>query len=253
MRHNSTVVVIPARMGSSRFPGKPLEMVFRKPMLHWVIQNSIAAVGRDHTFVASCDDEILEYAGLHGVTGVMTSGNHERASDRTHEAVESLLNDGRHIENVLMLQGDEPTIPPQDIVKAIEALESSKSEEIVNLMGEITSREEWEDPNTIKVVVGANLSALYFSRSPIPHGSQSFKRGVFKQVCAIGFSLRGLREFSALAPDPLEIAESIDMLRWLSSGRSVRMVYTDAMTQPVDVPSDIPKVEKILALQGNEG
>lgn len=253
MRHNSTVVVIPARMGSSRFPGKPLEVVFGRPMLHWVIQNSIAAVGRDRTYVASCDDEILKHAELHGVTGVMTSDNHERASDRTHEAVESLLKDGREIEHVLMLQGDEPTIPPHDIGKAIEALESSDAEEIVNLMGRITSIEEWEDPNTIKVVVGADFSALYFSRSPIPHGIQSFGSGVFKQVCAIGFSLRALREFSALAPDPLEIAESIDMLRWLSSGRSVHMVFTDSITQPVDVPSDLPKVEEILALQGNEG
>lgn len=241
------VVVIPARMGSTRFPGKPLASILGVPMLSWVVRNSVAAVGVSRTFVASCDAEIVDLAKSLGVRGVMTSPSHERATDRTHEAVEILVNEGVSIENVVMLQGDEPTIPPRDIQKAIDALKKNGGNQIVNLMGQILTIEEWENPNTIKVVVGSDSAALYFSRSPIPHGLHSFPAKAHKQVCAIGFTLSALRRFSSLQPDPLEIAESIDMLRWLSAGFPIKMMGTDARTHPVDSPTDVAVVEEILS------
>lgn len=243
---SADVVVIPARMGSTRFPGKPLAEILGEPMLHWVVRNSVNAVGASRTFVASCDLEIIRAANSMGVRGVLTSSSHERASDRTHEAVESLINEGVRIENVLMLQGDEPTIGPENILLGIETLKKNEGNSIVNLMGEISNREEWENPNTIKVVVREDLSALYFSRSPIPHGLETFPTETYKQVCAIGFTLSALREFSSLTPGALEVTESVDMLRWLEHGRTIKMVKIRAHTHPVDVAGDIAEVEEIL-------
>ena len=244
--NNESAIVIPARMGSSRFPGKPLTAVLGEPMLHWVIRHSKEAVGPDRTFVASCDDEILEFALSQGVRGIPTSVTHERASDRTDEAVQKIFKEGRKFDHVVMLQGDEPTIFPDDLLKVFESLASPKAPGIVNLMGGIKSEAEWKDPNTIKVVVRDDLSALYFSRSPIPHGTEFSPANARKQVCAIGFTLESLRDFSSLDPDPLEQSESIDMLRWLGHGRSIQMVEIDSITHPVDVALDVFTVEEIL-------
>ena len=242
----NTVVVIPARMGSSRFPGKPMASILGKPMLHWVIRHSVEAVGAKQTFVASCDQEILDFAESEQVGGILTLATHERASDRTSEALEILKSKGHEITHVLMLQGDEPTIVAEDIRRAIEVTESARSHEIVNLMGKIRSQAEWEDTNTIKVVVNEQLDALYLTRTPVPHGPDSGWENAFKQVCAIGFSAESLREFSAMSPHSLEELESIDMLRWLANGKTVRMVPIAAQTQPVDVVADIPIVESLL-------
>lgn len=244
--NNESAIVIPARMGSSRFPGKPLTLVLGEPMLHWVIRHSKEAVGPDRTFVASCDDAILEFALSQGVRGIPTSATHERASDRTDEAVQKIFKEGHKVDHVVMLQGDEPTIFPDDLLKVFESLASPKAPGIVNLMGGIKSEAEWKDPNTIKVVVRDDLSALYFSRSPIPHGTEFSPANARKQVCAIGFTLESLRDFSSLDPDPLEKSESIDMLRWLGHGRSIQMVEIDSTTHPVDVALDVFTVEEIL-------
>lgn len=241
-----TVVIIPARMGSSRFPGKPMASILGKPMLHWVIRHSVEAVGVDQTFVASCDQEILDFAESEQVGGIRTLATHERASDRTSEALEILESEGHEIAHVLMLQGDEPTIVAGDIRRAIEVTESARSHEIVNLMGKIRSQAEWEDANTIKVVVNEQLGALYLTRTPVPYGPDSGWKNAFKQVCAIGFSAESLREFSAMSPHSLEELESIDMLRWLANGKAVRMVPIGAQTQPVDVVADLPIVESLL-------
>lgn len=242
----NTVVIIPARMGSSRFPGKPMASILDKPMLHWVIRHAVEAVGADQTFVASCDQEILDFAASEQVGGILTLATHERASDRTSEALEILKSKGHEIAHVLMLQGDEPTIVAGDIRRAIEATESSRSHEIVNLMGKIRSQAEWEDANTIKVVVNEQLDALYLTRTPVPYGPESGWKNAFKQVCAIGFSAESLRSFSAMSPHSLEEVESIDMLRWLANGKTVRMVPIAAQTHPVDVVADLPIVERLL-------
>ncbi len=215
-------------------------------MLHWVIRHAVEAVGADRTFVASCDQEILDFAVSEQVGGILTLATHERASDRTSEALEILIGKGHEISHVLMLQGDEPTIDAGDIRKAIEATEASRSHEIVNLMGKIRSQAEWEDANTIKVVVDEHLAALYLTRTPVPYGPDTGWKNAFKQVCAIGFSAESLREFSAMSPHSLEELESIDMLRWLANGKTVRMVPIAAQTQPVDVVADLKVVESLL-------
>ena len=245
--NGKTIVVIPARMGSTRFPGKPLALILGRPMLHWVIKHAIEAVGVSNTFVASCDTQILEFAESEGVKAVETSSDHVRASDRTHEAVEKILIEGARFENVVMLQGDEPTILSDDLSLAVAAIEEAPRGEIVNLMGFIHTKSELENPNTIKVVVRLDSTALYFSRSPLPYGASFGAQEPMKQVCAIGFSVQALRDFYGLEPAYIEQVESIDMLRWLANVRDVRMIPIKVATHPVDVEADIPIVEQLLS------
>ena len=241
------VIVIPARMGSSRFPGKPLAPILSVPMLGWVISHAVAAVGKENTVVASCDAEILEYAESLSVRAVSTSSSHERASDRTAEAVATLEAEGWPIQRVLMLQGDEPTISADALTSVFSALRGDLEIEIVNLSGPINNATESLDPNSIKVVARQDGTALYFSRLPIPHGGDPEQGSHRKQVCAIGFQRPALGAFSAMPEGALERAESIDMLRWLENGRNVHLVEIFDVTHPVDVLEDIAVVESLLA------
>ena len=243
----SRVVVIPSRMSSSRFPGKPLAKISGTTMLARVIKNAVAAVGLNHTIVATCDTEIAEEAARYGVAAVMTSPLHERASDRTAEAIDILEHNGRSFQNIVMLQGDEPLISASLVATVFGELELNSTATIVNLVGPITSSEELNNPNCIKVVAAANSAALYFSRSPIPYSIGSDVHPYYKQVCAIGFTRDALDKFARQPPGPLETLESIDMLRWLENGGEVRLVSTQVKTHPVDSPGDIKTVEGLLA------
>lgn len=241
----SRLIVIPARMGSSRFPGKPLAMISGKPMLQWVAEHAILSVGRENVVIATCDLEIAELARKIGVQSVMTSAAHERATDRTSEAIGILESSGRVIGNVVMLQGDEPTISNNSMNLVFEHLEKNSDTQIVNLIGRIESEALFSDPNCIKVVADLGSRALYMSRSPVPNSGLANEYG-YKQVCAIGFTREALLEFYEMEPTRLESAESIDMLRWLENGKTLALIEISEDTHPVDVPNDIPIVEKIL-------
>ena len=248
----NSAIIIPVRMGSTRFPGKPLARILGRPMLEWVVRHSIEAIGQDRTIVATCDAEIVDLAENLGVKSVLTSTAHERATDRTAEAVSILEGEGFLLERVLMLQGDEPTIKPDALRVVLDSLEQQPAFSIVNLVGPIESDEEWRDPNCIKVVSSTSHEAVYLSRLPIPHGGEIGKTQILKQVCAIGFRRSALREFANLTPTALEISESIDMLRWIENGRSIYLKEISARTHPVDHPHDIRVVEEILKSSGSE-
>lgn len=240
------LVVIPSRMGSSRFPGKPLAMIDGKTMLERVVLNAVEAVGTQSTIVATCDAEICREAERLGIRAIMTSQLHQRASDRTAEAVKKLESEGLTFKSVLMLQGDEPLISAFDILSVLGRLSRDAEAQIVNLTGVIRSPEEWFDPNCVKVVEKYGGEAVYFSRLPIPHGADLNAGFVRKQVCAIGFRRSALDRFVALTPGPLEQVESIDMLRWIEHGGEVHLEKTLTRTHPVDVPEDINAVEALL-------
>lgn len=240
--------VIPARMASSRFPGKPLAMINGVPMLGHVYQNSKRSRALKEVYVATCDQEIAEYIGSLGGQAVMTSDRHERATDRTAECllkVEAAAE--KQVDIVVMIQGDEPLIEPAMIDLAIAPLIEDETIQVVNLMAPLNERAEQEDPNEVKVVVDQDHYALYFSREPIP----SWKKGarllpMFKQVCVIPFRRDFLLTFNRLMPTPLEIAESVDMLRVLEHGYKVKMVTSERETYSVDVPADIRVVEELM-------
>ena len=236
------VAVIPVRMGSSRFPAKPLARLHGLTMVEHVFRRAQLCAQLDEVYVATCDDEIRSVAQGFGATVIMTSANHERATDRVAEAAEHFASD-----IVVMIQGDEPMITPEMAAASLGPLHSDRSVSCTNLVHRITSDREVLDPNTIKVVADLKGDALYFSRSPVP--KVDFQRSnpkVFKQVCVIAFRRECLLEFARLPPTPLEIAESIDMLRLLEHGRSVRLVETQAPTQSVDTPADLELVETLM-------
>jgi 3-deoxy-manno-octulosonate cytidylyltransferase (CMP-KDO synthetase) len=241
------VAVIPARMGSSRFPGKPLAPLLGRTMVEHVFRRASLCETLAAVYVATCDEEIRSAVGAFGGAALMTSAAHERASDRVAEAAESFDAD-----IVLMVQGDEPMITPAMLDAAVAPLLEDPSVGCVNLIRRIENLEDYLDRNTIKVVADARGDALYFSRSPIPdlgpsHDFTTDRRTpVFKQVCVIPFRRDFLREFARLRPTPLERAESVDMLRAVEHGLRVRLVETTAETHAVDTPEDLRLVESLL-------
>lgn len=240
---NRTIAVIPARMASSRFPGKPLALLHGLPMIEHVYRRAKFCSQLDDVYVATCDQQIRDVAQGFGARVIMTSAAHERATDRVAESAEHFAAD-----KIVMIQGDEPMITPEMIHTALEPLRSDASISCVNLVQRITSQTEFIDRNTIKVVGDLNGDALYFSRSPIPHvNPEHTKAKLLKQVCVIAFTRRCLEEFHRLSSTPLEQAESIDMLRLLEHRRSVRLAETLVKTHSVDTPEDLQLVESMMS------
>ena len=201
----------------------------------------------DEVVVATCDAEIFDHISGIGGRAVMTSDRHERASDRCAEAllaVEAEL--GHQFEIALMVQGDEPMITHQMLTEALEPMAADPSIKVLNLLGRIDTQEEFDDPNSIKVVVDRELRAVYMSRRPIPTRAVPGQDDIFKQVCIIPFRRDFLIEYTELEPTPLEIHESIDMLRVIEHGMHVNMAPTVGFSQAVDTPADLAKVEDLM-------
>ena len=240
------LALIPARMGSSRFPGKPMAKILGKPMIGHVYENVIKCDLLIKTVVATCDKEIADYILSIGGQAVMTSDKHERASDRCAEALAYLeQQDSIKYDIVVMVQGDEPMTHPDMITEAVTPMLSNEEIIVTNLLGDIKTEEEFEDRNCIKVVCDLDSNALFFSREPIPtrkFGNVTMK----KQVCVIPFTRDFLLEYTKLAPTPIEIAESVDMMRVLEHGKKVKMVQTKFQTNPVDTPDDLFHVEELM-------
>jgi 3-deoxy-manno-octulosonate cytidylyltransferase (CMP-KDO synthetase) len=231
-------------MGSSRFPGKPLAPILGRPMIEHVYRRTMLCRALNDVFVATCDKEIFESVEAFGGKAIMTSPSHERASDRVAEAAADMDSDV-----IVMVQGDEPMTYPEMIDESLAPFISADKEvACVNLTARIKSQKEFEDPNSIKVVMDRDGYALYMSREPIPTlHLQDFDRiPAFKQVCIIPFTAAALQEFIRLDPTPLEVAESIDMMRFIEHGRRVKMVETSFSTQAVDNPADLELVEELL-------
>jgi len=241
--------IIPARMGSSRFPGKPLAKICGIPMIGHVFFRSKMSNILDEVYVATCDNEIRSYVQSVGGKAIMTSSNHQRASDRTAEALLQIEeNTGKQFDIVVMLQGDEPLIKPQMIEAAVAPLINDPSINVSNLMAELKEKKNWIDPNEVKVVIDNNNFALYFSREPIPSDKKyNDKITAYKQVCVIPFTRECLLNYIELKPTSLEIIESVDMNRFLENGIKVKMVLTTNETYAVDTTQDLIKVERIMS------
>jgi 3-deoxy-manno-octulosonate cytidylyltransferase (CMP-KDO synthetase) len=240
--------IIPARMGSTRFTGKPLAKILGMPMIGHVFHRCKMSDLLDEVYVATCDNEIKQYIeGLNGVA-IMTKETHDRCTDRTVEATSIIEKEtGKLVDVVVMIQGDEPMITPQMLDTAVRPMINDPSIKVLNLMSKLKNREEHDDPNEVKVVVDLNGNALYFSREPIP----SWKKGanqvpMYRQVCVIPFRRDFLFKYNSLLPTPLEVVESIDMNRVLEHGYSVKMVITETESYAVDTKEDLMKVEKLM-------
>ncbi len=242
------VAIIPARMGSSRFPGKPMAKIHGVPMIGHCYFRTRMCKTLSQTYVATCDREIYDYIESIGGKAVMTADTHERATDRTAEAMLAVEKaTGKQVDIVVMVQGDEPMVTPQMIEASIDGMKGDDAIDVVNLMAQMKTIDEFEDPNEVKVVVDLNMDALYFSREPVP----SRKKGIenvpmMKQVCIIPFRRDFLLKFNDTPETPLEIIESVDMMRILENGGKVRMVQIEADSLSVDTPQDLENVVKLM-------
>ena len=248
-RYNMKIIaIIPARMGSSRFPGKPMAKIHGMAMIGHVLLRSQMSELLDDVYVATCDREIADYIKSIGGKAVMTSTCHERCTDRVSEALLSIEKEtNENVDVVVNIQGDEPMLTPEMIDEAVKPMMDDSSIVCVNLMAPLKSQSEHEDPNEVKVVVDINNFAMYFSREPIP----SRKKGVTdvpmnKQVCIMPFTRDFLIRFNELEETPLEIIESVDMLRALEHGYKVKMVPTMYDTYSVDTLEDLKRVEQLM-------
>ena len=242
------LALIPARMGSSRFPGKPMVKIQGMPMIghvyEQVVKNNLVTL----TAVATCDKEIATYIESIGGCAVMTGSHHERASDRCAEALEILEREqNTSYDIVVMVQGDEPMTHPDMISEALQPMLDDPSIHVTNLLGKIKTTKEFEDRNCIKVVCDLKGNALCFSREPIPTRSIVKDIPMGKQVCVIPFRREFLIEYTRMDPSPLEIVESVDMMRVLEHGLKVRMIPTDHDTHAVDTKEDLVTVERLMA------
>lgn len=243
------LALIPARMGSSRFPGKPMAKILGKPMIGHVYERVSKSPLLDLTAVATCDLEIFNYVESIGGKAVMTATTHERASDRCAEALLKLEQEyKKNYDIVVMIQGDEPMTHPDMIQESVQPLLEDPEVMVSNLLGKIHDDAEFEDRNCIKVVCDLNMNALYFSREPIPTRSRTKDIPMGKQVCVIPFRRDFLLKYTSLEPTPLEIAESVDMMRVIERGFKVRMVPTSYQTFAVDTPDDLIKVCELIYL-----
>jgi 3-deoxy-manno-octulosonate cytidylyltransferase (CMP-KDO synthetase) len=212
-------------------------------MLEHVFRRTRMCATLDEVLVATCDQEIVDACATFGATAVITSDKHVRASDRVAEVASRLDADV-----IVMVQGDEPMVFPEMIDLALRPLVDDPRVVCSNLAAPITTVQEFEDVNTIKVVMASNGDALYFSRQPIPSRAKvAFSNvGALKQVCVIPFRRRFLLEYTELSPTPLESIESVDMLRAMEHGFPIRLVLTDMVTHSVDTIHDIRTVERLM-------
>lgn len=239
--------IIPARLGATRFPGKPLATMLGMPMVGHCYHRTRLAPGLDAAYVATCDESIAEYVRSIGGKAVMTATTHNRATTRTAEALEIIEREtGERIDVVVMVQGDEPLISPGTIGETLKHFEDP-TVEIVNVISKLRTLEAFVDKNNVKVVVDQNSDALYFSREPIPSpwkGWEHLPR--YMQTGIIAFRRDVLLRFNAMQETPLEQYESVDMNRVLETGGRIRMVPTEAFTIGVDTPAELAEAEKHL-------
>jgi 3-deoxy-manno-octulosonate cytidylyltransferase (CMP-KDO synthetase) len=243
----NAIGIIPARMGSTRFPDKPLAKLLGMPMIGHCYHRTRLARGLNATYVATCDNEIFDY--IEGIDGnaLMTSNIHSRATTRTAEALETIERmTGENVDVVVMVQGDEPLITPEAISQTLHHF-ADPAVKIVNIMTKLRTFKAFVDKNNVKVVVDQNHNALYFSREPIPSPWNGWKHlPRYMQTGIIAFRRDTLLRFNAMSETQLEQIESVDMNRVLEMGEAIRMVPIDAFTIGVDTPEELAEAERHL-------
>ncbi|MFN8240633.1 MAG: 3-deoxy-manno-octulosonate cytidylyltransferase [Bacteroidales bacterium] len=258
MKHdNSTAItaIIPARFASTRFPGKPLELIGGKQMIHRVYEQASKAVSS--VWVATDDERIKQAVEKFGGRVVMTSAEHRSGTDRCAEAASKIETETNStIDIVINIQGDEPFIKPGQISLLVSCFNET-GVKIATLVREVRKDEDLFNINHPKVVIASNGDALYFSRATIP-----FQRGIekehwlehhryFKHLGIYGYRKDVLFELTKLGPGQLENAESLEQNRWLENGYRIRTAVTEWESIGIDTPDDLEKANEFLKRHGD--
>jgi len=255
----TVVAIIPARYGSTRFPGKPLALIGGKPMIQHVYESASKVPGLERILVATDDRRILETVRGFGGEAVLTSPNHASGTDRLAEVAKKLK-----AEWVVNVQGDLPFVQPRTIARTLRPLRLDRSIPMGTARTPIFQREEWFNPNVVKVVSDARGFALYFSRAPVPflrEGTPS-RNGTNSPALArariwghrhVGVYIYRrdfLMKFARLRPTALERTEGLEQLRALAHGYRIRVADVDEPSVEVDTPEDLTKAEHFLKKRG---
>lgn len=244
--------IIPARYGSSRFPGKPLADMGGKPMIQRVYEQVKKAL--NEVWVATDDERILKAVENFGGKAVLTSPDHKSGTDRCNEAFSKI---GNGFDVIINVQGDEPFIQPQQI-ETLKSCFDSKETELATLVKPFKKDDGFEvlfNPNSPKVVLNKNSEAIYFSRSIIPyirdaHHTEWLDRHVFyKHIGMYAYRSDILKKITLLPQSNLELAESLEQLRWIENGYKIKVGLTDIETIGIDTPEDMEQAIKLLRTQ----
>lgn len=235
----NTLGVIPARYASTRFPGKPLVDIGGKTMIQRVYEQSLLA-NLTKVVVATDDERIAEEVKRFGGDFIMTSPTHQSGTDRCAEVVAQLSG----FDVVVNIQGDEPFIDPKQINLVISCFEDVEVK-LATLIKEIHDEEELQNSNVPKVVINTRQQAIYFSRYPIPYLRNAVPKThqFYKHIGIYGYRTTTLLEITKLAPSSLEIAESLEQLRWIENGYQIQTKLTDIETIAIDSPADLLKIK----------
>jgi len=236
---SESVIVIPARYGSTRFPGKPLASLWGKPVIQHVYERAIQSQLCKRVIVATDDERISSAASSFGAEVVMTRLDHATGSDRVAEVVERLTEDV-----IVNVQGDEPLVDPNAIDAATRPLLDDPDIPMSTPCAPFERTEDLANPNIVKVVVTPSGFALYFSRLPIPFvRDQGANMVRYRHIGLYAYRRDFLLRFAQLSTTPLEAAEKLEQLRALEHGYRVRVVAVDAASPGIDTPEDLSRLQ----------
>jgi 3-deoxy-D-manno-octulosonate cytidylyltransferase len=239
----SFVAVIPARFGSTRLPGKPLENIAGQPMIWHVYQRALESEA-SRVLVATDDERIAGAVRAFGGEVVLTDSNHPTGTDRLAEVVDQLALPPEAL--VVNVQGDEPLLPAAAINQVAHLLADAASSDIATLCEPIRDPQDVTDPHQVKVVSSTSGRALYFSRAPIPNGSLQAASTHYRHIGLYAYRAQFLRDFTGWAPTPLEQAERLEQLRALEHDRHIQVAVSSHQIPPgVDTEADLERVRQI--------
>ena len=252
MNKLSFIAIIPARYASTRFPGKTLAVLSGKTVIQRVYEQVSKAI--DNVLVATDDERIFKHVLGFGGKAVMTSNQHRSGTDRCWEAYQS---NGGNEDIIINVQGDEPFILPEQI----EALKSCFDDEttdiatLVKPFDKARTYSELENPNSAKVVINSNMNAMYFSRSVIPYlrgidkAMWPSKHQYYTHLGIYAYRAKVLERITSMEPSSLELAESLEQLRWLENGMTIKVGVTQHSSIGIDTPQDLERAEQFLKQQ----
>lgn len=237
-----TAIIIPARLGSTRFPNKPLADINGKPMIVHVLERAQQAKIGD-VWVACCEREVFDVVTSHGGKAVMTEADLPSGTDRIYQAMQQI---GESYDVIINVQGDLPTIEPQVICRALEVLEESHAD-ISTLAAVITEEAEKNNPNVVKAIIANNQNdkggrALYFTRATAPYGPGA----LFHHIGLYAYRKEALEKFVSLSPSLLEQREKLEQLRALENGLHIEVGVVDTVPLGVDTPEDLEKIKTLV-------
>ncbi len=235
------MIIIPARIGSTRFPNKVLVPVGDVPM---VIRTAQAVSSLDSVVIATDDESVVKIANEYGFRAVVTSKNHQSGTDRVYEATQILGLDSEEI--IINVQADEPFIESEVLESVYKAIydQRDSSDVLVSSAYKIISNPEADDPNIVKVVVDENSMALYFSRSKIPYPRDHHFDSYKGHLGVYGYRVKSLKKFCSFAPSQLESIEKLEQLRILENGYKIVMVEVETESFGIDTPEDLERALK---------